>query len=93
MTLRELVVHCCGENADGILLLPCLADLTVKNVDKFCLYPVRAYLLSENFQWDQHTCEDEYQDAVSKHLKTFLELNRSIKDYGFYISLKGNPEE
>ena len=85
MELRDLIERCCGKN--NIKCPEVLSRLYVKNVDEFCLYPVRDFLYSDFFQWDLHSCLVDYYETDYPGLYRYLILKRSTKG-NFSIRLK-----
>lgn len=91
MTLRELIVQCCGKY-NGVQCSTRIGMLEIESEDEYCEYDVRKYFKSDKFQFDVYRCMFDYDENINKKLKSYLVLTKTNKVFGLLVKTKSNIE-
>lgn len=83
MTLRNLI------NLLGIYISypQQLGDIEIKNESDFCRYPMIGYFVSDEFQVDMQTCENEFYNNSYNGVKFYFLFHRDPLQGDFWLEL------
>lgn len=83
MTLRELIAF-----LDLFISYPSrLGDIELRNEADFCRYPYIQYFLSEDFEYDMHIAENEFDKNSYPGISFYFLFHRDSKG-NFWLSLE-----